>query len=119
MLVGWWQVLRHPRSIGRGGDADEIVQVEPGRLKRSPPTAPMDAERSVGIAMDPIHRPVPFAAPEPGEVNKRHETTTLFFGDEEEEEERGFANRHGFADGDLDEYDDGRVDEVMQPGLAR
>lgn len=106
MLVGWWELLRHPRRSRQASNPEDFVITSPGTtIKRMSLGKGLESEKDAqqsekpkGVLPEPDESTRGISVPEPGEVDKRHETTNLFNADEEEiEEEKN--NRRGNDDG--------------------
>ena len=101
MLVGWWELIRDPRSIhfNKRYSGQKFVAARKRISGRSAKEsekkirnfeAPETLEQPTFVLPDPDDEEVShgkMSVPEPGDVSKRHETTNLFEVDDEDEED--------------------------------
>ena len=91
MLVGWWELYRHPgRPRSKSGSEDFVVvcrsaskRFSLGRELLSTNNTPRGVEK-MGVASEGERH---VTAPEPGDVSKKHETTNLFEKSDKEDED--------------------------------
>lgn len=114
MLVGWYELIRDPRSIrfnkrysgqkfiaakkrlsGRPTKSEESEgKPEKFRYFETPETL---EQHPTFVLPDPEESPRWLSVPEAGDVSKRHETTNLFEEDEEDEDEEMVTRKKGKA----------------------